>query len=1015
MATEEGNVVGTEAQEQAHAQQEQAHPRSKRERGRSRAPAGESLEPRVVSLESNMEEVRTTIGGLDDQLNNLIQENAEITQAAKLMIADLNDDLGEDIRSLRRDLADLGKYVRDEVRGLHSQMDEIRHEWEYHRCVSSPISGSTSNATSQGLKVPKPAIYNGARSAIIVENFLFGLEQYFEAIGVYNDLIRINNASTFLRDAAQLWWRRKHAEREKSICTLNTWELFKSELRKHFVPHNAETEARELDRCKVQTLDEAIAAAECIIDYSTKSKKPNPGNSGGDKRGQKKNSDRKDGGRFFGGSSRQDKPLSIKRDASKSPKPCFMCDGPHWTRDCPNRKAMNALVAEMKDSRDKEQQIDLGSLQHLNSLTGLFFPSKKEEKGLLYADLAIQGKSAFAMLDTGASHNFMEAEEAKRLGIQLNKGEGTIKAVNSPAKQVLGIAKDVKVKIGDWQGTLDFTIVPMDDFKVVLGLAFFCKAHAFPIPEAKSMVVIDSNMIRVIPLKRLEKSNLMISTLQFKRGLKNLEGYIATVRSLAEEENGPTKPRETLPACIQEVLREHKHVMPDELLKKLPPRREVDHQIELEPGTKPPALAPYRMSPPELAELRRQLQDLLNSGYIQPSKALYGAPVLFQKKKDGSLRMCIDYRALNKITIKNKYPIPLIADLFDQLGKARYFSKLDLRSGYYQVCIAAGDEPKTTCVTRYGAFEFLVMPFGLTNAPATFCTLMNKLIHPYLDQFVVVYLDDIVVYSKTFEEHTQHLKKVFQVLSDHELYIKLEKCSFAKQEVDFLGHKIKDGKLMMDPTKVQAIQEWQPPTKVPELRSFLGLVNYYRRFIKGYSTIAAPLTDLLKKNKSWQWSQDCQDAFEKLKQMVVQEPVMSLPDYSKPFEVHTDASDFAIGGVLMQERHPIAYESRKLNDTERHYTVQEKEMFAIIHCLRTWRHYLLGSKFTIMTDNVATSYFQTQKKLSPKQARWQDFLAEFDYWLEYKPGKVNVVADALSKKAELATLSASMPHNDFLE
>ncbi|XP_054782108.1 uncharacterized protein LOC129289374 [Prosopis cineraria] len=588
MATEKGNVVGTKAQEQAHAQQEQAHPRSKRERGQSRHP----------------QEVRTTIGGLNDQLNNLIQENAKITRAAKLMIADLNDDLREDIRSLRRDLADLRKYVRDE-----------------------------------GLKVPKPAMYNGARSATIVENFLFGLEQYFEAMGVSNDLIRINNASTFLRDAAQLWWCRKHAEREKGICTLNTWELFKSELRKHFVPHNAETEARgklrrlrqtssipdyikefttivleiedlsdkealfyfmdglkdwarvELDRRKVQTLDEAIAAAECIIDYSTKSKKPNPSNSEGDKGGQKKNFDRKDGGTFFGGSSRQDRPPSIKRDAQS------------------HRSHTSCAMVH----------------------TGL------EEKGLLYADLAIQGKSASAMLDTGASHNFIEVEEAKRLGIQLNKGEGTIKAVNSPAKQVLGIAKDVKVKIGDWQGTLDFTVVPMDDFKVVLGLAFFCKAHAFPIPEAKSMVVIDSNMIRVIPLKRLEKPNPMISALQFKRSLKNSEGYIVTVRSLAEEEDGPTKPRETLPPCIQEVLQEYKHVMPDELPKKLPPRREVDHQIELEPGAKPPALAPYRMSPPELAELRRQLQDLLDSGYIQPSKAPYGALVLFQKKKDGSL------------------------------------------------------------------------------------------------------------------------------------------------------------------------------------------------------------------------------------------------------------------------------------------------------------------------------------------------------------------------------------------
>ncbi|RVW76058.1 Retrovirus-related Pol polyprotein from transposon 17.6 [Vitis vinifera] len=321
--------------------------------------------------------------------------------------------------------------------------------------------------------------------------------------------------------------------------------------------------------------------------------------------------------------------------------------------------------------------------------------------------------------------------------------------------------------------------------------------------------------------------------------------------------------------------------------------------------------------------------------------------------------MCIDYRALNKVTVKNKYPIPLIADLFDQLGRARYFTKLDLRSGYYQVRIAEGDEPKTTCVTRYGSYEFLVMPFGLTNAPAT----------------------------NTLKEHEEHLRKVFKILRQNELYVKKEKCSFAKEEVSFLGHRIRDGKLMMDDSKVKAIQEWDPPTK-------------------GYSGRAAPLTDLLKKNKAWEWNGRCQQAFEDLKKAVTEEPVLALPDHTKVFEVHTDASDFAIGGVLMQERHPIAFESHKLNDAERRYTVQEKEMTAIVHCLRTWRHYLLGSHFIVKTDNVATSYFQTQKKLSPKQVRWQDFLAEFDYTLEYKPGSANHVADALSCKAELASITS---------
>nr|GFB27918.1 uncharacterized protein [Tanacetum cinerariifolium] len=289
------------------------------------------------------------------------------------------------------------------------------------------------------------------------------------------------------------------------------------------------------------------------------------------------------------------------------------------------------------------------------------------------------------------------------------------------------------------------------------------------------------------------------------------------------------------------------------------------------------------MPPPELEELRKQLKELIDAGYIRPSKAPYGAPVLFQRKKDGSLRMCIDYRALNKVTIKNKkkdgslricidyralnkvtvknkYHIPLIVDLFDQLGKARYFTKLDLRSGYYQVRIAEGDEAKTTCVT-----------------------------------------------SHTLEEHVLHLKQVFQVLRDNELYVKLEKCSFAQDEVEFLGHKIKDGGLMMDGAKVKAIQEWEPPTKVMELRSFLGLVNYYRRFIMGYSAIALPLTDLLKKNQAWIWDEECQATFESLKKAVMEEPVLRLPDVTMPFELHTDASDFAIGGVLMQDGHPITF------------------------------------------------------------------------------------------------------------
>ena len=226
-----------------------------------------------------------------------------------------------------------------------------------------------------------------------------------------------------------------------------------------------------------------------------------------------------------------------------------------------------------------------------------------------------------------------------------------------------------------------------------------------------------------------------------------------------------------------------------------------------------------------------------------------------------------------------------------------------------------------------------------------------------------------MVYSTTLEDHAQHLRQVLQVLRDNELFLKLEKYSFAQQEVEFLGHKIASGKFINENAKVKAILKWEPPSKVPELRSFLWLVNYYRCFIKGYSAKAAPLTDMLKKNRTWHWSEECQRTFVELKRAISEEPVLALLDHTKPFEIQTDASDFAIGGVLVQDGHPIAFESRKLNDTEHRYTVQENEMTTIIHCLRVWRHYLLGSHFTIMTNNVATSYFQTQKKLSSKQAR----------------------------------------------
>ncbi|KAA0025807.1 reverse transcriptase [Cucumis melo var. makuwa] len=413
----------------------------------------------------------------------------------------------------------------------------------------------------------------------------------------------------------------------------------------------------------------------------------------------------------------------------------------------------------------------------------------------------------------------------------------------------------------------------MDNFDVVLEMEFLLEHQVIPMPLAKCLVITGSTPLIVQTDLRQLDGLKMISVMQLKKGLSRDEPTFMAIPL-----NSSQNSRETDPKEIMRVLEKYRDVMLDSLPKSLPPQRMIDHEIELVPGAKPPAKNAYR--------------------FIKPAKAPYGAPVLFQKKKDGSLRLCIDYRILNKLTVRNKYPFPIITYLFDRLHGAKYFSKLDLRSGYYQVRIAEGDESKTTCVTRYGAFEFLVMPFGLTNTPATFCMLMNQ----------------------------------------------------------------------------------------------------------GLSKRANPLTELLKKDVHWNWDPECQAAFDGLKQAMMERPLLGITDVTKPFEVEIDASDYALGGVLLQNGHPITYKSRKLNAAERRYTVSEKEMLTVIHCLRAWRQYLLGSSFVVKTDNSATCHFFTQPKLTSKQARLQEFLVEFDFEFEHKKGSSNQAVDALSRKQKHAAI-----------
>lgn len=491
----------------------------------------------------------------------------------------------------------------------------------------------------------------------------------------------------------------------------------------------------------------------------------------------------------------------------------------------------------------------------------------------------------------------------------------------------------------------------------------------------------------------------LMSRREIMKAANTDELYLAWIR----HDTPPSEPGEQKEVQAQ-LVHEYRDVFPEELPAGLPSKRILDHKIELLPGQPPPKRPTYRLSPKENDELKKQLQELTDQQHIQHSQSPFGAPVLFVKKKDGSMRMCVDYRALNKQTIKNSYPLPRIDELFDRLHGARVFSKIDLRSGYHQVRIAPEDVHKTAFCTRYGLHEFCVLSFGLTNAPATFMSLMQHVFAPYLDDFVIVFLDDILIYSKDIEEHIQHVRKALQLLRERKLYAKLSKCEFVRTRIGFLGHEISAEGIHMEKEKVKAIMEWPALTCVPELRAFLGLAGYYRRYVKDFSAIAASLSDLLKKDQPWTWNTEHQQAFDTLKTAICSAPVLITPDPTEPYTVMTDASGYAIGAALMQQRDgglkPIAYMSRKMIAAERNYPVHEQELLAIVCALKEWRHYLFGAPFTVKTDHHFLRYLASEPHLSSRQARWSEFLQQFDMTIEYEEGKLNVVADALSRRTD---------------
>nr|ABG65937.1 retrotransposon protein, putative, Ty3-gypsy subclass [Oryza sativa Japonica Group] len=534
---------------------------------------------------------------------------------------------------------------------------------------------------------------------------------------------------------------------------------------------------------------------------------------------------------------------------------------------------------------------------------------------------------ATVLFDSGATHSFLSMSFAGNHRMEVEDLRRPL-MVSTPSNQALSLQRSpsIRIEIQEVPFLANLTLLESKDLDVILGMDWLARYKGV-IDCANRKVTLTSN-----------------------------DGRVVTVHALSSESLRSSLNQMTLEEIP--IVREYPDVFPDDL-PGMPPKRDIEFRIDLVPGTTPIHKRPYRMAANELAEVKRQVDDLLQKGYIRPSSSPWGAPVIFVEKKDHTQRMCVDYRALNNVTIKNKYLLPRIDDLFDQLKGATVFSKIDLRSGYHQLRIKEEDIPKTAFTTRYGLFKCTVMSFGLTNAPAFFMNLMNKVFTEYQDKFVVVFINDIRIYSRTKEEHEEHLRLALEKLREHQLYAKFSKCEFWLSEVKFLGHVISAGGVAVDPSNVESVTNWKQPKTVSEIRSFLGLAGYYRRFIENFSKIAKPMTRLLQKDVKYKWSEECAQSFQELKNRLISAPILILPDPKKGFQVYCNASKFGLACVLMQDGKVVAYASRQLRPHEKNYPTHDLELAAVVHALKIWRHYLFGTR---------------------------------------TEGKANVVADALSRK-----------------
>ena len=635
----------------------------------------------------------------------------------------------------------------------------------------------------------------------------------------------------------------------------------------------------------------------------------------------------------------------------------------------------------------------------------------------------INGTQVIALIDTGAARSFISREVVRRAGIPTQQKNDPYPLVTATGKEMPGASHVTETTVHtelatqQHRETLRFDVLEIATHDVILGIPWLRKHNPVVDWRTKQLRFEDGSLVRAwIPGELRDEvtdENTRSPYLELCAIQGSKQEHVVTMpASTGSERESPTdhevrsqggSDRSSIPTEYQKWSYLFEEGAPE---KALPKHQPWDHEIPLVEG-KTPTFGPiYQMSEFELKTLDEYLKVNLAKGFIRPSSLSAGYPILFVPKKNGKLRLCVDYRKLNEITIKNRYPLPNANELRDRLAGAKWFTKLDMRGAYNLIRMKAGHEWKTAFRTRYGSYEYMVMPFGLTNAPASCQGLVNNVLRNLLDQCVIAYLDDILVYSKTLDDHRQHVTKVLTCLAAVDLKLEPEKCEFHQKVVDFLGYVVTTEGIKADPEKVKALLEWPRPTNVKELQSFLGTINFNRRFIRGFSQLALPLTKLTRKDTLYEWSKDQQQAFQRLKEACTTTPTLRTFESGKPIRIETDASDTATGACLLQQHdgawHPVAYYSRKMTDPEQNYDIHDKELLAIVLAFQQWRVYAEGATdIEVLTDHKNLIYFTTTKQLNRRQVRWSELLGQHKFKITYSPGKDNQAADGLSRRPDL--------------